>query len=91
MRNVPPPPRNGENCGGKVVLFKKGLFLATSFPKIVKNSNFLLNFHPKFSKFSQNFQQVCFVQTMVHFSKIHVGFFNCFEKSPNIMHCLQFS
>ena len=59
-----PPPRNRKNCCRKMVLFPKALFLATTFPKLAKNLNFLLNFYQKFSKFSQNFPTICFfVQT----------------------------
>ena len=53
-----PPPRNGKNCCRKMMLFPKVLFLATTFPKIVKNSMFLLNFYQKFSKISQNFPTI---------------------------------
>ena len=42
-----------------MVLFPKALFLVTNFPKIVKNSIFLLNFHQKFSKVSQYFPTNC--------------------------------
>ena len=42
-----------------MVLFPKALFLATTFPKLAKNLNFLLNFYQTFSKFSQNFQTIC--------------------------------
>ena len=50
-----------EKCCRKMMLFPKALFLATTFPKIVKNSIFLLNFYQKFSKITQNFQKfVCF-------------------------------
>ena len=56
-----PPPRNRKNCCRKMVLFPKGLFVATTFPKLAKNSIFLLNFYQKFSKFSQNFpNNLCF-------------------------------
>ena len=44
-----------------MVLFPKALFLATTFPKLAKNSIFLLNFFQKFLKVSQQF--VFFVQT----------------------------
>ena len=38
-------PRNGKNCSRKMMLFAEALFVATTFPKILKNSIFLLNFH----------------------------------------------
>ena len=44
-----------------MVLFPKALFLATTFPKLAKNSIFLLKFYQKFQKVSQQF--VFFVQT----------------------------
>ena len=47
-----------------MMLFPKALFLATSFPKIDKNSIFLMNFYQKiinFLKISKQF--VFFVQT----------------------------
>ena len=40
------------------MLFPKALFLATTFPEIVKNSIFLLNFYQKLSKISQNFPTI---------------------------------
>ena len=44
-----------------MMLFPKALFLATTFPKIVKHSIFLLNIFQKLLKISQQF--VFFVQT----------------------------
>ena len=41
-----------------MMVFPKALFLATTFPKIDKNSIFLMNFYQKISKFSQNFQTI---------------------------------
>ena len=41
-----PPPKKVLK---KMMLFPKALFLVTNFPKIVKNSICLLNFHQKFS------------------------------------------
>ena len=56
-------PRPGKN-GRKMRLFPKALFLATPFPKIDKNSFFLLNFHQNFQNFLKNSQLVVFfVQT----------------------------
>ena len=43
------------------MLFPKALFLSATFPKIVKNLIFLLNFYQKFLKISQQFE--FFVQT----------------------------
>ena len=48
-----PPARNGKNCCRKMMLFPRALFIATTFPKIVKNSIFRLNFYQKFLKISQ--------------------------------------
>ena len=56
--NVPHPEIEKKRCR-KVMLFPKALFLATTFPKIDKNSIFLMNFYQKISKFSQNFPTVC--------------------------------
>ena len=53
------PPPKLEKCCRKMRLFPKARFLATSFPKIDKNSNFLTNFYQKISKFSQNFPTIC--------------------------------
>ena len=44
-----------------MMLFPKALFLATTFPKIYKNSIFLMNFYLKNFKIFQQF--VFFVQT----------------------------
>ena len=57
-RGKNPPLRNGTNCCRKMMLFPKALFLASTFPKVAKNSIFLLNFYPKFSKFPNN---LCFL------------------------------
>ena len=57
-RERPPPPEMEKIVIDKMMLFLKALFLATTFPKIVKNSIFLLNFYQKLSKFSQNFQTI---------------------------------
>ena len=48
-------PRNGKNCCRKMMLFPKALFLATTFPKIDKNSIFLMNFFKKFQNFLKNY------------------------------------
>ena len=63
-----------------MVLFSKALFLVTNFPKIIKNSIFILSFH---QKFSQNFN-TC------HFSskarKSNAWFDNFFENYAKLMH-----
>ena len=52
-----PHHRNGNNCWRNLLFFQKGLFWITSFPKLVKNSNYLLNFHKRFSNlFPENFK-----------------------------------
>ena len=58
------PPRNWINCCRKMMLFPVALFLATAFPKIDKNSIFLMNFYQNFQNFLKISQQfVFFVQT----------------------------
>ena len=49
-----PPPEIEKNCCRKMMLFPKALFLATTFPKIDKNSIFLMNFYQKISKIPNN-------------------------------------
>ena len=56
-----------------MMLFPKALFLATNFPKIAKNSIFLLNFDQKFAKCSQNFPTICVFRPKAQ--KINAGFF----------------
>ena len=47
-----------------MMLFPKALFLATNFPKIDKNSIFLLNFYKNFQNFLKISKQFAFfVQT----------------------------
>ena len=67
-----------------MVLFPKALFLATTFPKVAKNSIFLLNFYQKFSKFSQNFQNNCVFRPNAR--KINAWFVKFFGKYAKIMH-----
>ena len=50
---------NGEKLLEKIDLISKGSIFSKRFPKLVKNSIFLLNFDQNFLKFSQNFQTVC--------------------------------
>ena len=61
-----------KNCCRKMRIFQRALFLATTFPKIVRNSIFLVNFPHSFKIISQNSQQFGrFVQTR---GKINAGF-----------------
>ena len=83
------PQRNGKNCCRKMILFTKALFLATTFPTIVKNSIFLLNFYQEFSKISQNFQTIRVFRPNAR--KINAWFVKFFEKYGKIMHYLLFS
>ena len=71
----PPPPRNRKKCCRKMMLFPMALFLVTNFPKITKNSIFLLNSHQKFSKFSNN---LCISSKR---EKINAGFVKFFLKN----------
>ena len=53
-----PPPRNLKNCCRKMTLFPEALFFATTFPKVAKNSIFLVNLYqnlPNFLKISKQF------------------------------------
>ena len=54
------------------MLFPKALFLAAIFPKIVKNSMFLLNYHQKIPKFSQNIPTIYIF--LPNARKINAGF-----------------
>ena len=70
-----------------MMLFPKAPFLATTFPKIGKNSIFLLNFYQKFSKISQNFPTICdFGRIGEKWAHRFVNF-----KHAKIMHFKQFS
>ena len=65
-----------------MILFPKALFLATTFPKMDKNSIFLLNFYQMLSKISQNFPAiVCRPKAR----KINAWFVNFYEKYARIM------
>ena len=55
-----------------MMLFPKALFLATTLPKIDKNSIFLMNLYQKISKFSQNFPTICIFRPNVR--KINAEF-----------------
>ena len=83
-----PPPPTGKNCCRKMMLFPKFLFLATNFLNIDKNSIILLNFHQKFSKFSQNFPTICGFRPNAR--KINACFVKYFENSAKIMHFRKF-
>ena len=71
------------------MLFPKTLFLATTFPKIVKNSIFQLNYYQRFSKFSQNFPTIRVFCPNAR--KVNACFVKFFEKYAKIMHYLLFS
>ena len=58
-RGRTPPPEAEKYCFRQMVLFPKARCFVTDFPKIIKNSIFLLNFYQKLSKFSQNFPKLC--------------------------------
>ena len=60
-----------------MILFPKALFLATTFPKIDKNSIFLMNFYQKISTFSQIFPTICIFRPNAR--KINAGFLNFVE------------
>ena len=83
-----PLPETKKNCCRKMVLFPKALVLVTDFPKIVKNSNFLLNFHQKFSNFSQNFKTICIFRPNAR--KINAWFVKFLEKYAKIKHFRNF-
>ena len=83
-----PPPRNVKNCCRKMMLFPKAVYLATTFPKIVKNSTFLLNFYQNFSKISKNFPTCAFRPNA---PKINAWLVKFIEKYAKIMDFLQFS
>ena len=71
-----------------MVLFPKALFLATTFPKLSKNSIFLLNFYQKFSKISHSFPTICIFRP--NGEKGTHRFVNIFEKYAQIVDFLQF-
>ena len=55
-----------------MMLFPKALFLATTFPKINKNSIFLMNFNQKSSKISHNLPTIYIFRPNAR--KINAGF-----------------
>ena len=81
------PPPNRKKCCRKMMLFPKFLFLATTFPKLDKNSTFPLNFHQKFAKFSQIFPTICVFRP--NGQKFNAWFGN-FLKKTKIMHFCNF-
>ena len=64
-----------------MMLFPKALFLATTFPKLDKNSIFLMNFQQKISKFSQNFPKICVFRPKAQTSNAFFYFLNNMLKS----------
>ena len=78
---IPPKPKN---LLLKMGIFPNALFLVTNFPKIVKNSLFLLNFHQKFSKFPNTVFRP-------NARKIIARFVNFLKDMLEIMHFKQFS
>ena len=67
-----------------MILFPKALFLATTFPQIVKNSIVLSNFYQKISEISENFTTICVFRP--NGEKLTHRFANLFEKYVKIMH-----
>ena len=63
--------------------------LSKKYPKIIKSSIFLLNFHQKSSKFSQNFPTICVFRPNAR--KLNAWFVNFFEKDAKIIHFSQIS
>ena len=76
-------PRNRKYYCRKIMLFPKALVLATTLPKIVKNSISLMNFYQNFSKISQNFSTICAFRPNAR--KINAWFVKLFEKYAKIM------
>ena len=70
-----------------MVLFINHLSLATPFPKIVKNSIFLVNFHQQCSIFLEISETIVFfLQTLEGLTR---GF-KSFENAPKIMYSFNF-
>ena len=84
--NVPPEIEN--NCSRKTMIFRKALFLATTFPKIDKNSIFLMNSNQKISKFSRNFQTIYIFRP--NEGKSNAGFVKFCGNMAKIMHFCYF-
>ena len=72
-----------------MTLFPKALFLATTFPKVVKNAIFLWNFYQTFSKFSQTFPPICIFRPNER--KINAWIVKFFENYAKIIEFLLFS
>ena len=81
-------PRTGKNCCRKMILFPKARFLAKTSPKIDKNSIFLLNFHQRFPKLSQNLSSICSFRPNAR--KINAWFVKSFENYAKIMQFCNF-
>ena len=63
-----------------MMLFPKALYLATTFPKIVKKSIFQLNVYENFQRFLKISKEfVFFVQKS---EKLTQGFENCIKNRP---------
>ena len=82
-REIHPKPKK---CCRNMVLFPNAIFLITNFPKKVKISIFLANFHRNFLKISQQF--VFFVQTH---KKLTHGLLDLLENYAKIIPFLQLS
>ena len=67
-----------------MMLFPKALFLVTNFPKIGKNSIFLLNFHQN----SQNFPKICGFSP--NHEKLTRGLLNLLKNMQKTMHFKKF-
>ena len=89
LGGVQTPSPNRKNCCRKM-LFPKVLFWATTFPKNrLKYLIFRLNYHQKFSKFSQNFPNHQFF--LANARKFNAGFINFLKKrlkECNFFNCL---
>ena len=73
-----------------MMVFRKALFLATTFPNLVKNSIFLLDFYQKISKFSQNFPWIWGFRRLGENPKFMGGLLTVFEKYAKIMYFSNF-
>ena len=81
------PPPKLKKCCRKMMLFQRALFL-TTFPKIDKNSMFLMNFYQKISKFSQNSPKICIFRRNAR--KINAAFLKFCCEWAKIMHFCYF-
>ena len=76
-----------EKCRN-LMLFPTALFLVTTYPKLFKIQIFLLNFHRKISRFSQDFPTTCIFNTNAR--NINAAFLKFFEKYAKIIHFCNF-